>query len=560
MATPQKVRAQEVKIPDIGDAEDVEVIEIVVAPGDVVAVDDLLIVIESDKASMEIPSPSAGTIAAINVAVGDPVVEGQVIVTLDVEGVEGVGGVGGIGGIEGVETATAEDGPVVPSAEEKPTDADVPPAPVADSPDEPQRIEVRVPDVGESQEVVVIELAVAPGDTVDTDDLLLVVESDKASMEIVAPAAGTVTEVAVALDAPVEEDQLLVVLRGNLQGEVARPAPEPAVDPQPKQANAPVAPMQAAAQPAAAKSEPAAAAITSSASVYAGPAVRRLARELGVQLADVTGTGSRGRVVKDDVKAFVKDRLTRVSGGSGIPAVPEIDFAKFGPVELKPLTRIRQRGAANLHRSWLNVPHVTQFDEADITELEEFRASLKADAEREGVRLTPLSFIVKACCHALREFPTFNASLDADAKNFILKHYYHVGFAVDTPEGLVVPVIRDADKLGIWELSAKIAELSEKARTQKLGIDELQGGTFTVSSLGAIGGTGFTPVVNAPEVAILGVARLATKPVWDGDAFVPRKMLPLALSYDHKAVNGAEGGRFMVYLRDLLEDVRRLAL
>jgi pyruvate dehydrogenase E2 component (dihydrolipoamide acetyltransferase) len=302
--------------------------------------------------------------------------------------------------------------------------------------------------------------------------------------------------------------------------------------------------------------------------IYAGPAVRRLARELGVDLARVRGTGARERIVKDDVKAYVKDAMTAAPGGAGagaasgagIPAIPQIDFSRFGPVEIRPLTRIRAAGAANLQRSWLNLPHVTQHDEADVTELEAFRASLKSEAERRGVKITPLAFIIKACCYALKKFPTFNASLDAEARNYVLKGYYNIGFAVDTEEGLVVPVIKGADQMGIWELSEAVTDLAGRAREQKLGMNDMQGGSFSVSSLGAIGGTGFTPIINAPEVGILGVSRLAMRPVWDGESFVPRKLLPLSLSYDHRAINGAEAGRFVSHLCELLADIRRLSL
>ena len=304
-------------------------------------------------------------------------------------------------------------------------------------------------------------------------------------------------------------------------------------------------------------------AASTGAQVYAGPAVRRLARELGVDLTQVEGSGNRGRIVKDDVKAFVKTSLTtnlRSAPGSGIPRLPEIDFAKFGPVQIVPLSRIRAAGALNLHRSWLNVPHVTQHEDADVTELEAFRSTLKDEALKRELKITPLAFIIKACCYALQAHPAFNASLDAEVKNFILKQYYHIGFAVDTEAGLVVPVIRDADRMGIWERSQAITDLAEKARLGKLAMNDMLGGTFSISSLGAIGGTGFTPIINAPEVAILGVARLAYKPVWDGSEFVSRKMLPLSLSYDHRAINGAEAGRFMVTLAELLSDIRRLSL
>jgi pyruvate dehydrogenase E2 component (dihydrolipoamide acetyltransferase) len=422
-----------------------------------------------------------------------------------------------------------------------------------------------VPDIGDAEDVEVIEVAVAVGDEVGPDDLLVVVESDKASMEIPAGQAGTITAVHVSVGSSVEAGSLLVTIAG---GQLPAPEQEPSVDSSTEAQTVPEADvtesaLDVAQEPSAARSEPEPVPDSTDRKVYAGPAVRRLARELGVDLASVKGTGSRGRVVKDDVKDFVKGRMTASSsqsGASGIPRVPEIDFAKFGPIETQALSRIRVAGAGNLHRSWLNIPHVTQMEEADVTELEEFRRSLKEEALRRSLKITPLAFIIKACCYALKTYPGFNASLHGDGRNFVLKKYYHIGFAVDTEEGLVVPVIRDADRLGIWELSEAIAELAEKARTQSLSMNDMRGGSFSVSSLGSIGGTGFTPIINAPEVAILGVSRLTTKPIWDGSAFQPRQMLPLSLSYDHRAINGAEAGRFLVSLSELLGDIRRLAL
>ncbi|MGK0223680.1 MAG: pyruvate dehydrogenase E2 component (dihydrolipoamide acetyltransferase), partial [Limisphaerales bacterium] len=310
------------------------------------------------------------------------------------------------------------------------------------------------------------------------------------------------------------------------------------------------------------ETQPSAPLKAASSQVYAGPATRRLARELGVDLSQVEGSGQRKRIVKDDVKAFVKNQLTQKASvtGVGLPAVASIDFAKFGEVELVKLSRIRQRGADNLHRSWVNLPHVTQHDEADISDLEDFRKALKSQAEERGVRLTPLAFIVKTVCKALQEHPEFNSSLHDDRQHLVVKNYINIGMAVDTPEGLVVPVIRGADSKDIWTLCEDIASLSEKARTKKLGLDDLSGGTFTISSLGSLGGTGFTPIVNAPEVAILGVAKMAIKPVWRDESFEPRKMLPLSLSYDHRVINGADGGRFMQRLTQLLGDIRHLAL
>lgn len=554
---------QEIRVPDIGDFDSVEVIEICVARGDTVGVDDALVVIESDKASMEIPAGAAGTISAIQVKVGDQVKEGDVIALVSAATTKtastpqeepsaaGVSVDSKDADESGAEAAAAVDDQPPPRSEA-----------TSAAPSSGGEVEIRVPDIGDATDVEVIEVAVASGDEVGASDLLVVVESDKASMEIPAGQAGTVSTVHVTVGDAVKEGSLLVTLK------LAAAAPSAAADDADESPS-----LEKSAQSDTGKTAPVQDPVPASTGsvetehqpdgkVYAGPAVRRLARELGVDLAKVKASGSRGRIVKDDVKLFVKSALTgpaqAVTGG--IPAIPAVDHAKFGPVEIVPLSRIRAAGAANLHRSWLNVPHVTQLEEADVTQLEEFRRSLKEEAVRREVKVTPLAFIVKACCHALKAFPAFNASLDAAAKSLTLKRYYHIGFAVDTEEGLVVPVIRDADQLGIWELSQAIAELAEKARTQSLGLNDMRGGSFSISSLGGIGGTGFTPIINAPEVAILGVSRLTTKPVWDGGAFVPRQILPLSLSYDHRAINGAEAGRFLAELRALLADIRRLAL
>ena len=472
--------------------------------------------------------------------------------------------------------------------------------------------EVRIPDIGDADEVYVIELCVAPGDAVGPDDALVVIESDKASMEVPAGVGGVVDALLVAVDDAVVEGQAIARIDADQKGADAKAnadaaestaeiageeeraaaasaakgeraadavkaggevAPKPPAEtsagqsPQstdPKHFSRPVAgkalphsqlvPPSAAAQPASLEAEE-----SPGARVYAGPATRRLARELGAPLAEVTGSGARGRILKDDVKRYVKGRLTAPSRGSGLPTLPEVDFARFGEIEVIPLSRIRIAGAQNLHRSWLNLPHVTQHDEADVTALEALRTSLKAEASERGLPLSPLPFIVKACCLALQAFPTCNASLDRAAANYILKRYYNIGIAVDTEQGLVVPVLKGVDGKGVWELAAEIADLAAKARSQRLPMNAMQGGTFSVSSLGAIGGTGFTPIINAPEVAILGVGRLVTKPVWDQDAFRPRKMLPLSLSYDHRAINGAEAGRFVAHLAELLADPGRLA-
>ncbi len=421
--------------------------------------------------------------------------------------------------------------------------------------------QVLIPDIGDAEDVEVIELCVGPGDAVAVDGALIVIESDKASMEVPSPFAGTVAEIRVELGDLVNTGHVVAVLEVTEETSdtttpadtrlTARPAPE---KPLPAASRTQTQPEPATALPAET--------VADGASVYAGPAVRRLARELGVDLAQLRGSGPRGRIVKDDVKGFVKVAMTHgpAPGTGGLPRVPVIDFAKFGPVEEAPLTRIRARGARNLHRSWLNVVHVTQHDDADVTDLEGFRRSLADQAQARGVRLTPLPFVMKACAENLLAFPRLCASLNERADGLVLKHYRHVGFAVDTEDGLVVPVVRDVDRKGVWALAAEIADLSERARAGKVTPDQLSGGCFTVSSLGRQGGTGFTPIVNAPEVAILGVGRLETKPRWNGASFEPRQMLPLSLSYDHRAINGVEGGSFVLELTRILGDIRRLVL
>lgn len=549
----------QIKIPDIGDVDSVEVIELCVAVGDTVGPDDPLIIIESDKASMEVPATTAGVVESIVVALGDSVSTGDVIVTLAADAA----------GAESEPEAKPEPAVDAPAASSPVADtaaagtAAVSPASAPAS----SQLDIAVPDVGDVDGVEVVEVSVAVGDTVANGDLLVILESDKASMEVPCEHDGTVIKVHVANGDTVQQDSLLVTLE-VAGGEVAAPAP-PTPSTTAAATEAPETASSAKSEVAAAAPTPtpvpAAGAPEPGAPVHAGPAVRRLARELGVDLTQVKGSGNNGRLVKDDVKGFVKSQLSSSSAsqggqGSGIPQVPTIDFAKFGPVTLEPLGRVRELGAQNLHRSWLNVVHVTQHDDANITELETFRKSLKAQGEAKGIKITPLAFIIKACCATLQEFPTFNASLDAQVENFILKQYYNIGFAVDTSYGLVVPVIKDVNQKGIWDLSAEIVELAGKARDRKLGMNDMQGGTFSVSSLGAIGGTGFTPIVNAPEVAILGVGRTTMKPHWTGSEFVPAKMLPLSLSYDHRAINGAEAGRFVQRLTQLLGDVRQLVL
>jgi len=561
------VTIQTIVVPDLGGAETVEVIELGLSPGDSIEVEDSLLVLESDKATMDIPSPASGALVKYLVAegatvkVGDPIAEIEVAGEAAVEAPE----------VEEVEQVAHE--PVAEVAIETVPE----PSPAGST----ERT-ILVPDIGSDDKVELIEISVAVGDEVAEGDTLVVLESDKATMDVPSTHSGKVLKILAA-----EGDKLGTgdaVALFEVTAETA-PVAAPAAKTEPAAITAPAAPKAAApaapvepaadaiqsapgqpAQPAAiAAVEPAA--LSDSAQVYAGPAVRLIARELGVALSEVPGSGPRGRILKDDVSNFVKQVMKNkaepavaVSGGSGIPAVPAIDFSQFGKIEELPMSKIQKLTAANMQRNWLNVPHVTQFDDADITELEAFRKGLKAEGEKRGIRVTPVAFLIKAIGAALEANPEFNRSLAADGQNLIQKHYCHVGMAVDTPRGLVVPVIRDVNAKGIWEISAEISLLAGKARDGKLKPAEMQGGCFTLSSLGAIGGNGFTPIVNAPEVGILGVSKSQMKPVWDGAEFVPRLLLPMALSYDHRAINGGDAGRFMTHLVKLLSDIRYLAL
>ncbi len=529
---------QDVNVPDIGGADAVDVIEVSVSVGDTVAEGDALIVLESDKASMDIPSPAAGKVVSISVKEGDKVSQGDLILVLEGEG--------------SASAATPAPSPAPASSPE--------PAAAASGGSQ----DVTVPDIGGAEDVDVIEVCVSEGDEVAEGDSLIVLESDKASMDIPAPSAGKVTAIAIKEGDKVSQGSAILTL------EVAgAAAPAPSASPAPSPSPAPAA--SPAPAPAAhtrqRTSEQFHQDIQSAGSaVYAGPASRKLAREMGVDLTKVSGTGPRSRISKDDIKAYVKSVMqsggasASAAGGAGIPAVPAVDFSKFGEIELQKMSKIKKLTAANMSRNWLNVPHVTQFDDADITDLEAFRKGMKAEAEKAGVKLTPLPFLLKACAAALKAEASFNVSLHEDGEHIVQKKYVHIGIAVDTPIGLMVPVIRDVDKKGLYELAAEATELAKKARDGKLKPNEMQGGCFTISSLGPIGGTGFTPIVNAPEVAILGVSKAAMKPVWDGGAFQPRQMLPLCLSYDHRAINGSDAGRFMTYLVSTLADVRKLLL
>ena len=543
-----------VKIPDLGGGS-VDVIEVCVAVGDVVAKEDSLVVLESDKASMEIPSPVAGKVLSISLKEGATVEAGDAILELEVE----------------AETeAEAEDAKpdakdeAAPAASAAPEKA----APAAEQA-QPGKQEkssaremIKVPDVGSSDGIDVIEVCVAVGDVISEGDSLLVLESDKASMEVPSPYSGKITKIVMKVgdSAKVGAEIAEIEREIDATGDVSDAKVE-ASAPEKETSTPPVASSPASAAPAA-KPEPT---VTSHADVYAGPAVRKLAREFGLELEQMTGTGPKGRILKEDVQQFVKDLAQgKASGagssGAGLPSIPDVDFSQFGEIDIQPLTKLHKLTALNMHRSWVNLPHVTQFDEVDISELENFRTGLKRDAEQRGVKLTPLPFLLKAAAVALQAHPKFNASLSADGENMVYKKYINIGIAVDTPAGLVVPVIRDVDKKSLWDLAAETAELAQKAKDRKLKPADMQGGCFTISSLGSIGGTGFTPIINAPEVAIMGVSKLAVKPVWNGSEFVPKKMLPVSLSYDHRAINGVDAGQFFTFMGTVLADIRRLLL
>lgn len=542
----------QVRVPDIGEAENVEVIEITCEKGTQVELDDALIVIESDKASMEVPAPVAGIIEVIAVALGDVINEGDLIVEINSE--EEV-----IENQDKHSDSPVESGGAKSETPRLLTKNDEGKSSKQNHLDNGKKeIEIRIPDIGDAEKVSVIEIGVDVGSTVNLDDMLVIIESDEASMEIPSPVSGFVQSVEVVLEQEVQEGSLIAIIETRQSGGLALIQPETASE---KPPNEPKKNMAGSVDEI--DQKPELSRLESSKAVYAGPGVRRLARELGVDLTQVKSTGPHGRIVKDDVKSFVKVSLETDSGvgaGDFWPTVKVPDYSKYGDLETISVSRIRSVGAANLHRSWVNVVHVTQHDEADITALEEFRGSLKKEGEKRGTRVTPLSFILKACASNLEAYPQFNASLGPDYQTIILKKYVNIGFAVDTDRGLVVPVIRDVDRKAIWALAEEVAELSNLARQGQLKPDQMIGGCFTVSSLGPLGGTGFTPIVNAPEVAILGVAKMSMKPVWNGSDFVPRKIVPLSLSYDHRAINGAEGGRFMRSLIDLLEDIRRVIL
>ena len=546
MAAVQK----KVHVPDIGDFKDIEVIEVLVKPGDVIRPEDSLITLESDKAAMEVPSPIGGTVVSLTVKPGDRVSQGSLILVIDAAEE-----------MRPVPAAAPPAQPVATAAEPAPT------APVIAAPS-PQvaaaaggpasEEEIRVPDIGDFKDIEVIEVLVKPGDSIQAEASLITLESDKAAMEVPSPKSGRVKTVHVKPGDRVSQGTPILLL--EVAGAVATTPPAPAV------ASSAPAPVAAAVtgRPSAVAAVAAPPAADAKVPPHASPAIRKFARELGVDLARVSGSGPKSRITREDIQGFVKRSLAQAPAaaapGLGFPPAPEIDFSRFGAVETLPLTRIQKLSGPNLHRNWVSIPHITQHDDADITELEAFRVSLRGEAEKRGIKLSLLPFVMKAVAASLKAFPTFNASLAPNGETLILKRYCHVGVAVDTPEGLVVPVIRDVDRKSVFELAAELADVSQRARSKKLRGTDLEGGCFTISSLGGIGGTAFTPIINAPEVAILGLSRSQMKPVYRDGQFVPRLMLPLSLSYDHRVIDGALGARFVVHLGTTLADLRRILL
>jgi pyruvate dehydrogenase E2 component (dihydrolipoamide acetyltransferase) len=550
----------EVKVPDIGDFKEVEVIELLVKPGDTIKVDQSLLTVESDKASMEIPSGAAGVVKEMKVKLGDKVSEGSIVLTVE-----------------------AADGAAAPAPAPAPAAAAPAPAPAQAAAPAPaaatggtRTIELVVPDIGDSTDVSVIEVFIKVGDTLKAEQSVITVESDKASMEIPSSHAGVVKALKVKLGDKVSQGSVLATLE-IAGGAAAAPAPAPAA------ASAPAAAPEAPSTPVVERVVPTAAlpaaepAPPTGRLPHASPSIRKLARELGVPLAEVKGSGLKGRITHTDVHGFVKgvmagDVRTQAqaakapagapaAGGGAFPGLlpwPQVDFSKFGPIERKDLSRIKKISGANLHRNWVTIPHVTNHDDADITELEAFRVQLNKENEKSGVKVTMLAFLIKAMVSALKKFPDFNASLEGE--QLVLKQYYHIGFAADTPNGLVVPVLKDADKKGVVQISQEMNALAAKARDGKLSPADMSGGCISISSLGGIGGRYFTPIINAPEVAILGVCRSTTEPVWDGKAFQPRLILPLSLSWDHRVIDGASAARFNAYLAQILGDFRRVLL
>ncbi len=565
--------AEKLNVPDLGTDDSVEVIEVLVKPGDTLKLNDSVVVLESDKAAMEIPATVAGVVKEVLIKVGAQVKTGTPLLVVESSSASAA------------VAATADK-----SAEPAPKAAHPAPAKAAPAAEPVAKVEapaapaaaggvetISIPDLGGVTDAEVIDVLVKVGDTVKKEQGLITLETDKAAMEVPSPKAGKVTAIKIKLGDKVSQGAVILDLE-VAGGAVAAPAAKasasaPAVAaadkpaPAAPEAAAPKPATASAAAPAGAMVDKPAAVAAPTGDVYAGPAVRQLARQLGVDLSKVPGTGGKGRIVKEDVEAWVKARLSQpaaaagaVTSGSGIPAIDDIDFSKFGAIEEVEMTKLHRLTAINMAKNWLNVPHVTQFDEADITDLESFRSEQKALADKKGIKLTPLPFIVKAAAKALAEHPQFNVSLHSSMTKLIRKKYVNIGVAVATPAGLMVPVIKNADQKTIWQIAKEIADLGAKAKDRKLTREDMEGACFTISSLGNIGGSGFTPIVNAPEVAILGVSKASIKPVWQDNAFVPRTMLPFSLSYDHRAVNGVDGGMFCTYLAALLSDIRLMML
>jgi pyruvate dehydrogenase E2 component (dihydrolipoamide acetyltransferase) len=567
------VSTLEVKVPDIGDFKDVPVIEVFVKPGDKVKPDDSLITLESDKATMDVPSPSAGVVKDLKLKVGDKVSEGGVILTLETDGA-------GAAPSQQPSSAKPSAQPASSSATPSPQRSAAASAPSPQAPPAAARgngavQDVKVPDIGDFKDVPVIELFVKPDDTVAADDPLVTLESDKATMDVPSPSAGVVKDVKLKVGDKVSEGTVILTLEAR---EAIAAKPPEAAAPQRPAAKEDAAPAPLAKESPPPRPAPAVAAPIADEQAFkaahASPSIRAFARELGVDLSKVRGSGPKARILHEDVQQFVKQALSGqgaaptagagITGGGALNLLPwpQVDFAKFGPTEAKPLSRIKKISGANLARNWVMIPHVTQFDDADITDLEAFRVRLNKENEKSGIKVTMLAFLIKVSVAALRKFPDFNASLvgSADGDSLVYKRYFNIGFAADTPNGLVVPVVKNADQKGVMQIAQEMGELSAKARDGKLGPADMQGGCFSISSLGGIGGTSFTPIINAPEVAILGVSRSVTKPVWDGKEFAPRLILPISLSYDHRVIDGAQAARFTTYLCQLLADMRRVVL
>ncbi len=558
-----------ITIPDLGGEESLEVVELLVGVGSSVQEDEILLVLESDKAAMEIPSPFAGTLSAINVKVGDKLATGDVVAEIDIASASGHEG----GQNEAAIEEKKDDSAAVSTA---PTAADTgasDPQPSAekgqaDGPSEHTEIKIEVPEIGDVSGAEVIEVLVASGDDLVEGDIVVVLETDKASMEIPVPRAGKVVDMNLKVGDKVSQGDAMLTLLSSDQPPAASQGGEDAPPKSSATSGSGGAASDAIEPAVPAPAKGSAGGVTEekpkpgSAKVHAGPAVRKMARELGVDLALVEATGPSGRILKEDLQNHVKQGMAKAASGSSLAIAPpaEVDFSRFGAVRIERMSSIQKLTAANMHSSWLNIPRVSHFDDVDISALEKFRNSVKPELEPKGIKLTPLPFLLKACAAALQKNPLFNASLHPDGEQLVYKEYIHIGVAVDTPAGLLVPVLRNVDQKGLLELAEESADLAARAKARKLKREEMEGGCFTISSLGNMGGTGFTPIINAPELAILGVSRLTVKPVWNGKKFKPRQMLPLTLAYDHRAINGAVAGRFMHDLGMHLADVRRLLL